>query len=207
MRLLCVVFWSLSQVQLFATSRTAVSQATLSLIISQSLLKLMSVESVMPSNHLILCHPFSSSLQSFPASESFPIGQLFTLGGQSIGASASVLVLPMNFQGWYPLGLTGLISLQSKGLSSVFFSTPVEKHQFLGAQSSLWSSSHDYWKNHSFDHMNLCQHTVYRTSITFKQQQQQQKRTYYLYVACWFLSLKWRCKFDFGTDFLEHCFI
>ena len=73
--------------------------------------------------------PFSSYLQSFPASGSFPMSQLFPSGGQSIGASASTSVLPMNIQGWFPLGLTGLISLQSKGLSRVFSNTTVQKHQ------------------------------------------------------------------------------
>ena len=80
---------------------------------------------------------FSSCLQSFPASGSFPMSQFFTLGGQSIGASASALVLPMNIQVWFPLGLTGWISLQSKGLSRVFSNTTVQKHQFFGAQLSL----------------------------------------------------------------------
>ena len=81
--------------------------------------------------------PFSSHLQSFPASESFPMNQFFASGGQSIGASASVSVLPMNIQDWFPLGLTGLISLLSKGLSRVFSSTTVQKHQVFDAQSSL----------------------------------------------------------------------
>ena len=72
--------------------------------------------------------PFSSCLQSFPASGSFPVSQLFTSGGQSIGASASASVLPMNIQDWFPLGLTGLISLQSKGLSRVFSNTTIWKH-------------------------------------------------------------------------------
>ena len=86
--------------------------------------------------------PFSSCLWSFPASGSFPRSQLFTSGGQSIGVSASALVLPMNIQDWFPLGLTGLISLQSKGLSIVFSNTAVQKHQFSGVQLSLWSNSH-----------------------------------------------------------------
>ena len=86
--------------------------------------------------------PFSSCPQSFPASGSFPISQLFTSGGQSIWASASASVLPMNFQGWFPLGWTALISLLSKGLSRVFSSTAVWKHQFFGAKPSLWSDSH-----------------------------------------------------------------
>ena len=85
--------------------------------------------------------PFSSSLQSFPASGSFP-GQLFILGGQSIGASASASVLPMNIQGWFHLGLAGLISLLSKGLSRVFSNTTVQMHQFFGAQPSSQSNSH-----------------------------------------------------------------
>ena len=116
-------------------------QASLSFIISWSLLKLMSIESVMPSNHLILCHPFSFCPQSFPASGSSPMGQLFTSGSQCIRASASAPVLPMNIQRWFPLGLTGLISLLSKGLSGVFSST-IWKHCLFAAQSSLWSSSH-----------------------------------------------------------------
>ena len=96
--------------------------------------------------------PFSSCLQSFPASGSFPMSQFFTLGNQSVGASASASVVPMNIQDWLPLGLTGLISLQFKGLSRVFSNTTVQKHHFFGAQLSSWSTSvHDYWKNHSFD--------------------------------------------------------
>ena len=109
---------------------------------SRSLLRFMSVELVMLSNQIILATPFSFCLQSLPASEPFPMSWLFTSGGQIIGASASAPVLPMNIQGWFPLGLTGLISLQSKGLSRVFSSTTVQKHQFFGAQSSLWSISH-----------------------------------------------------------------
>ena len=88
--------------------------------------------------------PFSSWHQSFPASGSFPLSQLFTSGGQSIGVSASASVLPMNIQDWSPLGLTGWISLQSKGLSRVFSNTIVQKHQFFSAQLSLWSNSHNH---------------------------------------------------------------
>ena len=88
--------------------------------------------------------PFSFSLQSFPASGSFPLSQLFTSGGQNIGASASTSVLPINIQGWFPLGLTGLIFLQTKGLSWVYFSTTIRKHQFFGTQPYLWSNSHIY---------------------------------------------------------------
>ena len=118
---------SLRLVQLFATQWTAACQASLSSTIFQSLLKLMSIESMMPSKHLILCVPLLLLLQSFPASGSFPVNGLFTLGGQSIGASASASVLPMNIQGWFPLGWTGLISLLSKGLSRIFFSTTIGK--------------------------------------------------------------------------------
>ena len=96
------------------------------------------------------CHPtisssvisFSSRLQSFPASGSFPMSQFFILGGQSIGVSASASVLPMNIQDWFPLGLTGWISLPSKGLSRVFANITVQKHQFFGAQLSSQSNSH-----------------------------------------------------------------
>ena len=81
--------------------------------------------------------PFSSHLQSFPASGCFQMSQLFTSDGQSIGVSASASVLPMNIQDWFPLGWTGWISLLSKGLSRVFSNTTVQKHQFFGAQLSL----------------------------------------------------------------------
>ena len=86
--------------------------------------------------------PFSSCLQYFPASGSFPVSQLFASGGQSIGVSASTSVLPMNTQDWFPLGWTGWISLQSKGLSRVFSNTTVQKHQCFGAQFSSQSNSH-----------------------------------------------------------------
>ena len=86
--------------------------------------------------------PFSSCPQSLPASGSFPMSQLFTCGSQSIGVSASAPVLLMNIQDWFPIGLTGWISLQSKGLSRVFSSTTVQKHQFFDAQLLLWSNSH-----------------------------------------------------------------
>ena len=88
-------------------------------LITQRLLRLVSIEFLMPSNHLILCIPFSFCPQSFPASGSFPVNQFFTSGSQSNGASASATVLPMNIQGWFPLRFTGLISLLSKALSSL----------------------------------------------------------------------------------------
>ena len=85
--------------------------------------------------------PFSSCLQFFPASGSLPMSWFFASGGQTIGASASASVLPMNIQNWFPLGWTGWISLKSKGLSRVFFNTTCQKHQFFGAQLSLWLNS------------------------------------------------------------------
>ena len=103
--------------------------------------------------------PFSSCSQSFPASGSFLTSQLFASGDQSIGASASALVLLMNIRDWFPLGLTSLISLQPKGLSKVFSNTTVQKHQFFGAQplyGPTLTSIHDYWKNHSFDYTDFC---------------------------------------------------
>ena len=132
----------LSCVQLFAIPWTVACYAFLSFTVSWSLLNFMSIDSVMLSDHLILYHPLLLCLQTFPASESFPVSQLFSLDGQSTGASTSASVLPVNIQGWFPLGLTGLIFLQSKGLSRVFSSTTIQKHQFLGAQPSLWSNSY-----------------------------------------------------------------
>ena len=117
---------SLSRVRLFATPWIAARQASLSITNSPSSPKFMSIESVMPSSHLSLCRPFSSCPQSFPASGSFQMSQLFALGGQSIGVSASTSVLPMNIQDWSPLGWTGWIPLQSKGLSRVFSNTTVQ---------------------------------------------------------------------------------
>ena len=148
----------LSPLRHFVTPWTAVRCAALSFTISWSLLKLMSIELVMLSNHCILWHPLLSCLQSFPASGSFLMIWLFAWGSQSIGASASASGLAVNSQGWFPLGLTGLISLQDKGLSRVFFNTIVQKHQFFGTQPSLWPNSHIHtWlqENHSFDYMDL----------------------------------------------------
>ena len=124
------------RVKLFATPWTTACQTSLLLPISRGLPKFMSIASVMPSNHLILCVTlFSFCLQSFPASGSFPMSWLFSSGGQSTGASASVL--PMSIQCWFPLRLTDKISLQSKELARVSSSTTVQKHQFFSAQPSL----------------------------------------------------------------------
>ena len=133
---------SFSRVRLFATTWNTAHQPSLSVTVSQSC-----------SNSCPLsqwCYPtisssaalFSFCLQSFPASGSFPMSWLFTSGGQSIGVSALASVLPMNIQDWFPLGGTGWISLQSKGLSRVFSNTTVQKHQFFGTQPSLQSTSH-----------------------------------------------------------------
>ena len=135
---------SLSPVWLFATTWIAACQAFLSITNSQSSLRLMSIESVMPSSHLILCRPLLLLPQSLPASESFPMSQLFTWGGQSIGVSALASVLPKKSQGWSPSEGTGWISLQSKGLSRVFSNTTVQKHQFFSAQPSSQSNSWVY---------------------------------------------------------------
>ena len=143
-----MLLFSRSVMSYSATPWAAARQASLSFTNSRSLLKLMSIKSVM---HLTISSsviPFSCCLQSFPASRSFPVSQLFPSGGQSIGASASASVSSMNIQGWFPLGLTDLISLKSKGLSRVFSRATVWKHQFLGkhqfigTQPSLWFNSH-----------------------------------------------------------------
>ena len=142
---------SLSHVWLFAAPWTAARQASLSITKSQSLPKPMSMESVMPPNHLILCCPLLLSPSIFPSIRVFSNESVFTTGGQSVGVSASASVLSMNIQDWFPLGWTGLISLQSKGLSRVFCNTTVQKHQFFGTQLSNSHIIHDYWKNHSLD--------------------------------------------------------
>ena len=138
-----VVIQSLSRVWIFETPWTATRQASLSFTISQSLLKLMSIESVMPSNHLILCcplSPFALNLSQHKVLFQW-VGSLHHMA-KVFEASASASVLPMNIQAWFPSGLTGLISLQSKGLSRVFSNTTVQKDQFFGAQPSSQSNSH-----------------------------------------------------------------
>ena len=122
---------SLSHVRLFATPWTTACQTSLFITYSHSLLKFMPIESVMPSNCLILCRPLLLPPSIFPSIRVFSNKSVLHISGQSIGASASASVLPMNIQDWFPLGLTGWISLQSKGLSRVF-NTTVPKHQFFG---------------------------------------------------------------------------
>ena len=151
-------------VQLFVTPWTAAHQAFLSITNSRSLLKLMSSSSVMPSNHLILCHHLLLLPSILPASGSFSVSQFFESGGQSIGLSVSAhsfihSFIPMNIHDWFHLRLTDLISLQSKGFSRVFSSTKF-KSTNSSALSFLYgptlTSIHEYWKNHSFLYKDLC---------------------------------------------------
>ena len=134
-------------------------QASLSFTLSQSLLKFMSIEQVMPSNYLILCCPFLLCLRSFPASGSFAMSRLFIPGGQNIGTSASTWVLPMNIQERFPLGLTGLISLLPRDSQESSLAPQFKIIHYL-VLSLLYgpalTSIPDYWKTHSFDYMDLC---------------------------------------------------
>ena len=132
---------SLSRVRLFVTPWMAVRQASPSITNSRSSLRLTSIKSVMPSSHLILSRPLLLPPIP-PASESFPMNQLFSWGGQSTGVTALTSFLPKKSQGWSPSEWTGWISLQSKGLSRVFSNTKVQKHQVFGAQPSSQSNSH-----------------------------------------------------------------
>ena len=156
-----VVVQSLSCVQLFTTPLTAECQVPLFSTISRGLLKFMSFELVTLSKYLIFFHPLLLLPSIFPSTREFTMSWLFTSDGQGIGASASASVLPMNIQGWFPLGLSGLITLKSKGLSRVFSNTTMWEHQFFGIQSSSYSNSHIHtWlleKKHSFNYTDLCQ--------------------------------------------------
>ena len=144
---------SLSRVRLFATTRTAAHQASLSITNSRSLPKLMSIELVMPSSHVILCHSLLLLPSIFPSIKVFSNESAFTSGGQSIGVSASASVLPMNTQDWSPLGWNGWISLsrysQESSPTPQFKSINSLALSFL--HSPTLTSIHDYWKNHSFD--------------------------------------------------------
>ena len=150
---------SLSRVWLFVTQWIATCQASLSITNFQGLLKLISIELVMPPSHLILCHPLLLLPSIFPSIRVFSSESVLSSGGQSIGVSASTSVLPMDIQDWFPLGWTGWISLQSKGLSRVF---PVPQFKSISSStlSFLYSptlpSIHDYWKNNSLDKTDLC---------------------------------------------------
>ena len=149
-----VVVQLLRHIQLFGTPRTAACQASGFFTISWSLLNSCSLSWWCHTTILSSVTPFSCP-QPFPASGSFPISRLFASAGQSIRASASASVFPMNTQIWFPLGLTGLISLLSKGLSRVFSSTIIKKNQFFSAQTL--TSIPDYWKKHSIDYMDFYQ--------------------------------------------------
>ena len=146
----------LSHVWLFVTPWTVSHHTSLSITDSWSLLKLMPIESVMPCNHLILCRLLFLLCSIFLSIRVFSSESVLHIRWPKYLSFSFSMVLPMNIQGWFPLGLTGLISLQSKGLSRVFSNTTVPKHQFFGTQlsketSPTLTSIHDYWKNHSFD--------------------------------------------------------
>ena len=126
-----------SNVWLFGTPWTIPLEASLSITNSQSLPKLISIKLVMPSNHLILCHPLLLLLSMFLNIKVFQISQLFASGSQSIGSFSYKSVIPMNTQDWFSLGWTGWISVQSKGLSRVFSNTTIQKHQLFCTQLSL----------------------------------------------------------------------
>ena len=131
------ILFQFSSVQSLSRVRSAAHQASLSITNYRSLQKLMSIESVMPSNHLSLCHHLLLLPSLFPSIRVFSNELALHIRGQSIRVSASTLVLPMNIQDWFPLGWTGWISLQSKRFSRVFFNTTVQKHQFFSTQLSL----------------------------------------------------------------------
>ena len=152
----------------------------------------MSTESVMPSNHLILCHLLLPSPSILPSIQSYLISQLFALGCQSIGASTSASVFPMNIQGWYPLGLTGLISLQSKdaqesSLAPQFKS--INSSAFILLYGPTPTSIHDYWKNHSCGHMDRC----WQSDIS---------AFYYTIYVCHSLPSKKPVSFNFKKEYV-----
>ena len=145
---------SLSNVRLFVTPWIAARQASLSIIISRSLPKLKSIKSVMPSSHLILCHPLLLLPPILPSIRVFSNVSTLRIGGQSIGVSASISVLPMNTQDWSLSEWTGWNSLQSKGLSRVFYNTTfksINSSVLSLLHSPTLTSIHDHGKNHSLD--------------------------------------------------------
>ena len=148
-----ILLFSRSVMSDFVTPCTAVHQASLSITNSQSLLKLMTIDSVMPSNHLILCLPLLLLPSVFPSIRVFSNDLVLHFRWPKYWSFSFSNSLLMNIQDWFPLGLAGLIPLQSKWFSRVFSSTTVQKHQFFGTQlySPTLTSIHDYWKNHSFD--------------------------------------------------------
>ena len=148
-----VAIQSFSCVRLLVTPWTAARQASLSITNPWSLLKLISIELVMPSNHLILCHTLLRPSSVFPSIRVFSMNQFFTSGGESIGVSASASVIPMNIQVWFPLGLTDLIILLSKGFSRVFTLMAISKSDYLPNPHILTPISL-HWEL-GFQHMNL----------------------------------------------------
>ena len=146
---------ALSHVWRFEIPWTAECEASLSIANSWNMLKLICIELVMPSSRIILCHPLLLLPSIFPSVRGYSNESVF-----HIEATASTSVLPMNIQNLFPLGLTGLISLQFKRLSRVFSCTTVWKHRFFSTQLSLWSNSHpsihDCWESHSFDYTEPC---------------------------------------------------
>ena len=154
-----VVVQSLSHVQLFVTWWTAARQTSQSFTISQSLFKLMSIESVMPSIHLVFCHPLLLLPSIFPSIRVFSNESALHIRWPKYWSFSFSISPSSEYSGLISFRIDYLISLQSKGLSRVFSNTTIEKHQFFGTQPFLWSNSHiihDYWKNHSFDSMDLC---------------------------------------------------
>ena len=141
-------------VRFFATPWTAAHQASLSFTVSLSLLRLMSMELVMPSNHLVLCRPLLLP-SVFPSIRVFSNVSALCIRWPKYWSFSFSISPSMNILGWLPLGLTGWISLQPKGLSIVFSNTTVRKHQLFEAQSSSGSNSQDCWKNHTFEYMNF----------------------------------------------------
>ena len=178
------------------TPWTTAGQVSLPFTISWSLLKLKSIESMMPFNYLILCCPLLLLPSIFPSIRVFPMSRLFKSGGQNIGASDSASILPMNIQGWFSLGLTALIFLQSKGLSRVFSSTTIQKHQFFSVQPSLWSNSHI--------HTWLQEKNIALTRQTFV------SKVISLFLKLIYFLLKENCFAEFccflsNLNFLLHC--
>ena len=132
---------SLSRVRLFVTPWTAAHQASLSITNTQSLLRLLSIESVMPSNHLILCHPLLLLHPIFPSIRVFSNELALSIRWPKYWSFRFTSVLPLNIQDWFPLGLTSLITLLSKGFSRVFSNATVQKQHFFNTQPYLWSNS------------------------------------------------------------------
>ena len=153
-----------SPVRIFVTTWTAACQTFLPITNSWSLLLLMFIESVMQSIHLILCRLLPLLPSIFPSIRVFSNESVLHIRWPKCCSFSFSIILPMNIRDWFPLRLTGLISLQSKGLSVVFSNTTVQKHQLFSTQLSLYTptltSTRDYWKNHSFDSTDLCQQSI-----------------------------------------------